>query len=283
MKEIKIWQMILIWGISIISSIFGILILGEVASINQDVLMNISDIWIGFTLFLLILIITLIFGRVNIKLIKERYSDFKNNVNIKEIISLVATQLLLSLGLSNLSTGIIAIIDKDKVLNMINDTSMLPTNNVELILCFISIVILAPVLEEITFRKVLFIRLSRKLGFVISAVISSLIFGIGHNSLGILGAIAFGIGCCILYRKYNNIAASITVHMVNNLISGIIVIIVYFTNTLPVETTIITNSDINMYLITGSIETIIALIIFVRFILKNKHFISRKKREKLLV
>lgn len=283
MKEIKIWQMILIWGISIISSIFGILILGEVASINQDVLMNISDIWIGFTLFLLILIITLIFGRVNIKLIKERYSDFKNNVNIKEIISLVATQLLLSLGLSNLSTGIIAIIDKDKVLNMINDTSMLPTNNVELILCFISIVILAPVLEEITFRKVLFIRLSRKLGFVISAVISSLIFGIGHGSLGILGAIAFGIGCCILYRKYNNIAASITVHMVNNLIAGIIMIIAYFTNTLIVETTIITNSDINMYLITGSIGTIIALIIFVRFILKNKHFISRKKREKLLV
>ena len=84
MKEIKIWQMILIWGISIISSIFGIMILGEVASINQDVLMNISDIWIGFTLFLLILIITLIFGRVNIKLIKERYSDFKNNVNIKD-------------------------------------------------------------------------------------------------------------------------------------------------------------------------------------------------------
>ena len=283
MKEIKIWQMILIWGVSIISSIFGILILGEVASINQDVLMNISDIWIGFTLFLLILIITLIFGRVNIKLIKERYSDFKNNVNIKEIISLVATQLLLSLGLSNLSTGIIAIIDKDKVLNMINDTSMLPTNNVELILCFISIVILAPVLEEITFRKVLFIRLSRKLGFVISAVISSLIFGIGHNSLGILGAIAFGIGCCILYRKYNNIAASITVHMVNNLIAGIIVIIAYFTNPLTLETIIITNSDINMYLITGSIETIIALIIFVRFILKNKHFISRKKREKLLV
>lgn len=283
MKEIKIWQMILIWGISIISSIFGIMILVEVASINQDVLMNISDIWIGFTLFLLILIITLIFGRVNIKLIKERYSDFKNNVNIKEIISLVATQLLLSLGLSNLSTGIIAIIDKDKVLNMINDTSMLPTNNVELILCFISIVILAPVLEEITFRKVLFIRLSRKLGFVISAVISSLIFGIGHGSLGILGAIAFGIGCCILYRKYNNIAASITVHMVNNLIAGIIVIIAYFTNPLTLETIIITNSDINMYLITGSIETIIALIIFVRFILKNKHFISRKKREKLLV
>ena len=283
MKEIKIWQMILIWGVSIISSIFGIMILGEVASINQDVLMNISDIWIGFTLFLLILIITLIFGRVNIKLIKERYSDFKNNVNIKEIISLVATQLLLSLGLSNLSTGIIAIIDKDKVLNMINDTSMLPTNNVELILCFISIVILAPVLEEITFRKVLFIRLSRKLGFVISAVISSLIFGIGHDSLGILGAIAFGIGCCILYRKYNNIAASITVHMVNNLIAGIIVIIAYFTNPLTLETIIITNSDINMYLITGSIETIIALIIFVRFILKNKHFISRKKREKLLV
>lgn len=283
MKEIKIWQMILIWGISIISSIFGIMILVEVASINQDVLMNISDIWIEFTLFLLILIITLIFGRVNIKLIKERYSDFKNNVNIKEIISLVATQLLLSLGLSNLSTGIIAIIDKDKVLNMINDTSMLPTNNVELILCFISIVILAPVLEEITFRKVLFIRLSRKLGFVISAVISSLIFGIGHGSLGILGAIAFGIGCCILYRKYNNIAASITVHMVNNLISGIIVIIAYFTNPLTLETIIITNSDINMYLITGSIETIIALIIFVRFILKNKHFISRKKREKLLV
>ena len=71
--------------------------------------------------------------------------------------------------------------------------------------------------------------------------------------------------------------------MVNNLIAGIIVIIAYFTNPLTLETIIITNSDINMYLITGSIGTIIALIIFVRFILKNKHFISRKKREKLLV
>ena len=283
MKEIKIWQMILIWGITIISSVFGILIFAEVAGIHEDVLMNISDIVVTFIMFLLILIITLIFGRVNIKLIKERYSDFKKKVNIKEIISFVATQLLLTIGLSNLSSGIIAIIDKDKVLNMMNDTSMIPTNNFELILCFISIVILAPVLEEITFRKVLFIRLSRKLGFVISAVISSLIFGIGHDSLGILGAMAFGIGCCILYRKYNNIAASITVHMFNNLIARIILIICYFTNTITVETTVITNSDINIYLIMGSIETIIALIIFVKFILKNKHFISKKKREQLLV
>ena len=44
MKEIKIWQMILIWGITIISSVFGILIFAEVAGIHEDVLMNISDI-----------------------------------------------------------------------------------------------------------------------------------------------------------------------------------------------------------------------------------------------
>ena len=88
MKEIKIWQMILIWGITIISSVFGILIFAEVAGIHEDVLMNISDIVVTFIMFLLILIITLIFGRVNIKLIKERYSDFKKKVNIKEIISL---------------------------------------------------------------------------------------------------------------------------------------------------------------------------------------------------
>ena len=71
--------------------------------------------------------------------------------------------------------------------------------------------------------------------------------------------------------------------MFNNLIARIILIICYFTNTITVETTVITNSDINIYLIMGSIETIIALIIFVKFILKNKHFISRKKREQLLV
>ena len=129
MREIKIWKMILIWGITIISSVFGILIFAEVAGIHEYVLMNISDILITFIMFLLILIITLIFGRVNIKLIKERYSDFKKKVNIKEIISFVATQLLLTMGLSNLSSGIIAIIDKDKALNMINDTSLLPTNN----------------------------------------------------------------------------------------------------------------------------------------------------------
>ena len=266
MKEIKIWKVILIWfivpvAVSLISTIL-LLILNPYKEINVVLILFIS--------FLSMLLIILMLGKVNSKLITERYKDLKCKFNIKEIISVTVTQIFLSIGLSNLSIGFMALNDIDKTLTSLNDTFDNPTSNIELLLWIITTVIIAPILEEIVFRRVLFIGLSKRLNFFMAATISSILFGGGHDILGVFGAIAFGYTCCILYKKYKNILIPISVHCLNNLLAPIFVCISYFNRTLNIPTEYITSYDIKVYFILGSVLTVIT---FIKFIVKNKIYI----------
>jgi membrane protease YdiL (CAAX protease family) len=273
MKEIKIWKMALIW--------FGttfLVFFGEIIYSLSNNSMEVNDIRIAFILFLSMLLITLISGRVSVEIVKERWNNFKEVVSVKEILIVVSTQLLLSIGLSSLGIGILASTNINKALELINDSFGNPTNNIDLVLWLITIVVLAPVLEEIVFRRVLFKRLNKRLSFILSSVISSLIFGIAHESLNILGAVVFGVACCVLYKKYNNLLVPIAVHLVNNLAGGIFSSISYLIGTSNETITTITNFDIKMYLISGISLTFITLIIFIRFIIKNKQYLETKER-----
>lgn len=239
--------------------------------------MEINDVMLGFILPLAVLIAISMFGRVNTKLVKERWSNFKQIASIKEILIVVATQIFLSIGLSNLSLGFLASTNMTKALEAANDTFGNPSTNKELVFFLISVVILAPLLEEMIFRRIVFKRLNLKLSFITSAVISSVIFGIGHELLAILGAIVFGVTCCVLYRKYNNLIVPIAVHFLNNLIAGTMISVGYFQGTLNEQINVITNYDIKVYFISGMLLTTITIIIFIRFVMKNKQYLKREK------
>lgn len=272
MKEIKIWQMVLIWiGTEILVTI------GYIIYSLYSLSMEINDVMLGFILPLAVLIAISMFGRVNTKLVKERWSNFKQIASIKEILIVVATQIFLSIGLSNLSLGFLASTNMTKALEAANDTFGNPSTNKELVFFLISIVILAPLLEEMIFRRIVFKRLNLKLSFITSAVISSVIFGIGHELLAILGAIVFGVTCCVLYRKYNNLIVPIAVHFLNNLIAGTMISVGYFQGTLNEQINVITNYDIKVYFISGMLLTTITIIIFIRFVMKNKQYLKREK------
>lgn len=268
MKEIKIWKMALIWfGTTFLVS------LGEILYSLSSFGMALSNIQFNFITFLSILVITLISGKVNSNLVKERFYNFKKVSNTKEILKVVCTQIFLSFGLANVSIGILAIANQNKALELLNDSWGNPTNIIDLILWIITLVILAPILEEIVFRRVLFKRLNMRFSFIFSSIVSSLIFGLGHETLGMLGAIAFGIACCVLYKKYNNLVVSISVHSLNNLFAGIFIAISYFAGTLNIKITNITNLEIVFYLISGGLVTLIGLVIFIKFIIKNKKYL----------
>lgn len=272
MKEIKIWQIVLIWiGTEILVTI------GYIIYSLYSLSMEINDVMLGFILPLAVLIAIFMFGRVNTKLVKERWSNFKQIASIKEILIVVATQIFLSIGLSNLSLGFLASTNMTKALEAANDTFGNPTTNKELVFFLISVMILAPLLEEIIFRKIVFKRLNLKLSFITSAVISSAIFGIGHELLAILGAIIFGVTCCVLYRKYNNLLVPIAVHFLNNLIAGTMLSVGYFQGTLNEQISVITNYDIKVSFISGILLTTITMIIFIRFVMKNKQYLKREK------
>ena len=120
---------------------------------------------------------------------------------------------------------------------------------------FILGVILAPILEELIFRGVLFSRFNKKWGFGVAAIISSILFGMLHIEMAIVGAITFGLCQCILFKKYDNIAIPITVHFINNLFC-IVMIGIFSLFTGSVEEEIITelvisSSDIITNLVIG--------------------------------
>lgn len=90
------------------------------------------------------------------------------------------------------------------------------------ILSAIGSIIYAPVIEELVFRGVLFNRLKVRIGIVPAMLLSSFLFGIGHDFGGITSAFLFGICMCILYLKTDNILIPMSVHFTNNVVATLL-------------------------------------------------------------
>lgn len=88
------------------------------------------------------------------------------------------------------------------------------------ILGLISLVVIAPLVEEVVFRGMLLHRWTQKLGLKTAILLSSLIFGIVHPDP--IGAFVFGIGMCILYLITQSLFIPIICHASNNLVVWII-------------------------------------------------------------
>jgi len=83
-------------------------------------------------------------------------------------------------------------------------------------LSFFSIVIIAPIFEEIAFRGILFHRWTYKWNKTKAILFSSILFGIVHPEP--VGAVAFGIGMCILYLRTHSLLIPILCHALNNFV-----------------------------------------------------------------
>lgn len=79
--------------------------------------------------------------------------------------------------------------------------------------------LLAPVVEEIIFRGVVFNRLKINNKFITSVIISALVFGVYHQNI-VQGAYAFLMGCIIavLYEWFGHFYVPVAVHVVSNVL-----------------------------------------------------------------
>lgn len=77
--------------------------------------------------------------------------------------------------------------------------------------------IIGPILEELVFRKIIFGTLYQKFNFFISALVSSLIFGLAHRELShILLYSAIGFTFAFLYVRTKRILVPIFAHVMMN-------------------------------------------------------------------
>lgn len=116
----------------------------------------------------------------------------------------------------------------------------------------LSSVILAPVVEELLFRGVLFNRLNEKMSLILAMLISSLLFGLFHG-LGV-AQFVFGLCMCVVYLKTRNIMVPIIIHIMNNLFA------VIFADILHVESFILQMPMLAVILVVSGVCGILALL-----------------------
>ncbi|MCL2087024.1 MAG: CPBP family intramembrane metalloprotease [Oscillospiraceae bacterium] len=78
---------------------------------------------------------------------------------------------------------------------------------------YITVIILAPICEELCFRGIIFKRMRTYFGLVPAVIVSSLLFGLIHiNPLQILYAGALGVVMALVYHRSGKIMAPILIH-----------------------------------------------------------------------
>lgn len=101
----------------------------------------------------------------------------------------------------------------------IND--MLTGSNIYIYALFV--VILAPVIEELFFRKLLITRIER-FGEAPAIIVSGLVFGLFHGNLyQVFYAIALGMALGYIYIRTRKILVTIGLHMMINLFGGVLI------------------------------------------------------------
>lgn len=139
------------------------------------------------------------------------------------------------------------------------------SNPLELFLIFLSVVVMAPIVEEIVFRGILFNLLNRRKSTLFAMVVSSLIFGLLHAQTMVPTAI-IGFVLCFIYHRTGSIRLVMTGHMVNNLIA--------FSLPLFLGDADVTGMGYNVFGGVLVLMYIVFAVYFIRYFLRNRDYLK---------
>ena len=205
---------------------------------------------------------------------------FEEN-NRKELLYVFAVNLLFAF----LFTFLISSID---IMASLNDPTWISTgvdtvdiDSSVVILDAIGAIIFAPIVEELVFRGVLFNRLKIRTGIIPAMIISSVIFGLGHEFGGITSAILFGICMCILYTKTDNILIPMSVHILYTKTDNILIpMSVHFLNNLTATLLNVSGLDVVMtqmpWIVPCTILSIIGTVYLIKYIIKESKQLKKQ-------
>jgi membrane protease YdiL (CAAX protease family) len=128
--------------------------------------------------------------------------------------------LLLCFATVAIQIGIIVPITSQIPMPDIMQKILLDNESSTVVYSFITIVIAAPILEELIFRGIILNGLLKSYSPLKSIIISSLLFGLVHlNPWQFIGASIIGILTGWVYFKTNKLTLSIIIHMTNNFLA----------------------------------------------------------------
>ena len=258
-----IWPVLVYLGASVVAGIligiFGVTVLHiknyEKFLNSHALIMNIISQIIALAIFLPVYLKT------------KNYIP-KVKVSLKKETKDSIVYILAVVGLGCLSGFVMAGIEKlikmpDGGMNTVSDTLY----SSSIIVSIITIVIFAPILEEIMFRGIIFNKLNSKMNTWTAIIISALVFGAVHMNI-IQGTNAFilGVALAYIYSKTHNLYTCICVHFINNLLSVVTQKINYATSGSYVP-------DTTISIIIQIVIVVVALVL----VITNKQLFKKEK------
>ncbi|CAH0347681.1 type II CAAX endopeptidase family protein [Bacillus sp. CECT 9360] len=211
------WFVIITYIVMQLSTIIGVPILegARMALGYPPDLVRSGGYWIIFSFFIA-LVLVLFFMRKDMK----ENIDARNQASIPSSVGWAIAGIFLALFAQSIAGAIENMLgietgseNTQQILSLIEHVPLV---------IFVSSVI-GPILEEIIFRKIIFGSLYRRFNFFISALISSIIFGLAHFELvHIILYSAMGFTFAFLYVKTKRIIVPIFAHVAMNTLVVII-------------------------------------------------------------
>lgn len=190
-------------------------------------------------------------------------TDFKDcsnqNTNQKtKMICMMCTFVLVGICSSILLNGILILSGFTKffVSDYEQTTSQLYGGTLTVTILFSGVI--APITEELLYRRILHEQMREEYGFCIACISSSLLFGVAHMAIvqGVYGFLT-GIVLCYCYEVGKGVKTSILVHVTMNLTS---IIVTQFLNVMS------TNEQTLFFIVGG----IVGVCVIAAFIMKTK-------------
>ncbi len=150
-------------------------------------------------------------------LIDRSILSYIRRVNTKGLILSISTGFL-TVSTSTIIAIIIYYLAPEVLKTSESITNLLLAEN--LFQVIFAVVIMAPIIEELIFRLLVYKELRKVLGVKISIVLQALLFGLYHANIYQF-AYAFIIGLIFgyIFHKTKNLTTTIIAHMINNLVS----------------------------------------------------------------
>lgn len=129
-----------------------------------------------------------------------------------------------SLSLTQLVSLLFSQFDIEQAQNIGFSTSV---SGYELLISFLSLVVITPILEEILFRGILFFNVRKYVSFWSATLVTSALFAAAHGQWNVgIDTFVLSIALCWLVEKTKGIAPSILLHAVKNGVAFIFLFVI---------------------------------------------------------
>lgn len=133
---------------------------------------------------------------------------------------------------------------------------------------FVLIVFVAPLVEEVVFRGLVFTRFQKGMPIVLSATLSALIFGLAHGQIiWMTYAFILGLVLSLVFVKTKSLVGNILLHFTFNLTSGIMML-------MEIEET---SENTNLIFLIASIGVTILSLVAILYLTKKSNQIIEEK------